>query len=150
MSMLTRWEPFRRTRRMHDMLDRLMDESFLEMAPFVARYQTGVPVDLYQTEDEVVVKATMPGMRPEDINISITGEMLTIEGEVKEEYEAGEDNGANYHIRERRYGKFYRSLTIPTPVDVDKASADYKDGILTLTLPKVAETKSKTITIKTK
>jgi HSP20 family protein len=135
---------------MHDMLDRLMDEPFLEMAPIAARYHTSVPVDLYQTDDEVVVKATMPGMKPEDINISITGDMLTIEGEVKEEYESGEDNGVNYHIRERRYGKFYRSLTIPTHVDADKASADFEDGILTLTLPKVEETKPKTITVKTK
>jgi len=148
MSMLTRWEPFRRTRRVYD-LDRLMDDPFLGMAPFVARYYTGVPVDLFQTDDEVVVKATIPGMKPEDINISITGEMLTIEGEIKEEYEAGEDNGVNYHIRERRYGRFCRSLTLPAHVDADKALAEFENGILTLTLPKVEEEKPKTITVKT-
>jgi HSP20 family protein len=149
MSMLTRWEPFRRTRRTYD-LDRLIDESFLGMLPFDARYHTGMPVDLFQTDDEVVVKASMPGMKPEDINISITDETLTIDGEIKEEYEASEDNGIKYHVRERRYGSFCRSLTLPTHVDADKASAEFENGILTLTLPKVEEEKPKTITVETK
>jgi HSP20 family protein len=118
------------------------------MSPFDARYQAGMPVDLFQTDDEVVVKATMPGMEPEDIHISITGETLTIEGEIKEEYEAGEDNGIKYHVRERRYGRFCRSLTLPTHVDADKASAEVENGILTLTLPRVEETKPRTIAVK--
>jgi HSP20 family protein len=131
-------------------LDRLMDESFPGMASLDARYHIGLPVDLFQTDDEVVVKAAMPGMKPEDINISISGELLDIEGEVKEEYEAGEDNGVKYHIRERRRGRFCRSLTLPVHVDADRASAEFEDGILTLTLPKVEEAKPKTITVETK
>ena len=150
MNMLTRWEPFRRTRRMHDMIDRIMDESFLDISRHDGTMSGVVPVDIYQTDEDVVVKATMPGVKPEDINISITGEMLTVEGELKEEVEIGDEKGVRYHVRERRYGSYYRSLTLPTMVDADKASAEFENGILTLTLPKVEEVKPKTITVTTK
>ena len=149
MNMLTRWEPFRKTRRMHDMIDRIMDETFLGSRH--DRLMSGVvPVDVYQTDEDVVVKATMPGVKPEDINISITGETLTVEGEVREEFETGDEKGLRFHVRERRYGSFYRSLTLPTMVEADKASAEFENGILTLTLPKIEEVKPKTITVKTK
>jgi HSP20 family protein len=150
MNMLTRWEPFRKTRRMHDMIDRIMDESFLDISRHDGLMSGVVPVDIYQTDEDVVVKATMPGVKPEDINISITGEMLTVEGELKEEVEIGDEKGVRYHVRERRYGSYYRSLTLPTMVDADKASAEFENGILTLTLPKVEEVKPKTITVTTK
>ena len=150
MNMLTRWEPFRKTRRMHDMIDRIMDESFLDIFRHDAPMSGMVPVDIYQTDEDIVVKATMPGVKPEDINISITGETLTIEGEVKEEFEMGDEKGVRFHVRERRYGSYYRSLTLPTMVNADKASAEFENGILTLTLPKIEEVKPKTITVKTK
>ena len=150
MNMLTRWEPFRKTRRMHDMIDRIMDEAFLDISRLDEPMSGIVPIDIYQTDKDVVVKATMPGVKPEDINISITGETLTLEGEVKEEFEFGDEKGVRFYVRERRYGNYYRSLTLPTMVEADKASAEFENGILMLTLPKVEEVKPKTISVKTK
>lgn len=150
MNILTRWEPFRKTRRMHDMLDRIMDEALTDIPRFGGLMSSIVPADVYQTVDDVVVKATMPGVKPEDINISITGESLTIEKEVEEELEISDERNVRFHVRERRYGSFYRSLTLPTLVDADKASAEFENGVLTLTLPKIEEVKPKTITVKTK
>jgi len=135
---------------MHDMLDRIMDEALMDMPRFGGLISGIVPVDVYQTDDDVVVKATMPGVKPEDINISITGESLTIEGEIEEELEISDERNVRFHVRERRYGSFYRSLTLPTLVDADKASAEFENGVLTLTLPKVEEVKPKKITVKTK
>jgi HSP20 family protein len=147
MTRLTRWEPFREMRQMHDMLDRIMDKTFLD-APFFGAFDQGVvPVDVYQTDDDVVVKATAPGMKAEDIHITITGDTLNIRGEVSEERE---EEGVQFHIRERRASSFSRSIALPTMVDADKAKAEFEDGILTLTLPKVEDVKPKTIAVKAK
>lgn len=147
--MLTRWEPFREMRRLTDILDRWMEESFLTPA-FEGLYEGIVPVDVYQTDNDVVVKAVLPGVRPEDIHISITGDNLVIRGEVREEVETNGGGDRQYHIRERRYGRFSRSLILPTMVDADKAKAEFENGILTLTLPKAEEVRPKTITVKAK
>ena len=104
-------------------------------------------VDLYQTEDEVVVKATLPGLEPDDLDIQITGDLLNIRGEIKHEVEEKE---AKYHLREHRYQSFARSLTLPAMVVADKAKAEMKNGILILTLPKAEEAKPKTISVKAK
>ncbi|TFH34437.1 MAG: Hsp20/alpha crystallin family protein [Anaerolineales bacterium] len=146
MTRITRWEPFRESRRMHDMLDRLMDRSLLDPS-WTGMLETGVPLDLLQTDDEVIVKASIPGLTAEDIEISITGEMLTIRGEVKQDEER---EGAHYHIRERRLESFSRSIALPTLVNAEKSKAEFENGILTLTLPKVEEVKPKTITVKAK
>ena len=147
--MLTRWEPFREMRRLTDILDRWMEESFLSPA-FEGLYEGIVPVDVYQTDNDVVVKAVLPGVRPEDIHISITGDNLVIRGEVREEIGTNGGGDRQYHIRERRYGRFSRSLILPTMVDADKAKAEFENGILTLTLPKAEEVRPKTITVKAK
>jgi HSP20 family protein len=146
MTRITRWEPFRESRRMHDMLDRLMDRSLLDPS-WTEMLEPGVPLDLLQTDDEVIVKASIPGLTAEDIEISITGEMLTIRGEVKQDEK---QEGAHYHIRERRLESFSRSIALPTLVNAENAKAEFENGILTLTLPKVEEVKPKTITVKAK
>ncbi len=146
MSSLIRWEPFREVIRMRDIMDRLVDEAFTRPLGSLALYDVPA-VDMYQTDDEVIVKATLPGVSPNDINISVTGDVLTIRGEVKEEKEVKE---ANYHLRERRFGSFSRSLPLPTAVVADKAKAEFENGVLTLTLPKAEEVKPKTITVKAK
>jgi HSP20 family protein len=145
MTRLTRWEPFREARRMHDMLDRMMDRSLLD--PWASGFEGVLPIDMYQTDDEIIVKASAPGMTAEDIDISITGETLTIRGELKAE-EVQEE--ARYHIRERRMESFSRSISLPTMVQAEKAKAEFENGILTLTLPKVEEVKPKTISVKAK
>ncbi|MGH2606489.1 MAG: Hsp20/alpha crystallin family protein [Anaerolineales bacterium] len=144
MSSLMRWEPFREALSLRDWMDRFMDEAWSRPVAALGGI-TSPAIDMYQTDDDVVVKATLPGVRPEDLNIAVTGDLLTIRGESKEE---SNSNGVNYHVRERRYGSFSRTLPLPTAVLADKAQADFENGILTLTLPKAEEVKPKTITVK--
>ena len=146
MSNITRWEPFRDLTTMRKDVDRLFDEFF--SMPAAARPDWGLPmVDMYQTENDIVVKATLPGLEPEDLDIQITGDLLTLRGEVKQETV---DEGAKFHLREHRYQSFSRSLTLPAAVVADKANAEMKNGMLTLTMPKAEEAKPKVITVKPK
>jgi len=130
-------------------MDRLFEESFVRpregiLAP--AGVDT-LAVDMYETPEEVVVRTALPGVDPENIDVSVVGDMLTIKGEIKSEEE---EEGTNYIRRERRYGAFSRSLAIPTNVVADKAVADFSKGVLTLRLPKADEVKPKRIQIKTR
>ncbi len=100
-------------------------------------------LDLYQTKDDVVALVELPGMRKEDIEISLHDGMLTISGERKDESTEGEKDGRS----ERFVGQFRRSISLPTRVDADKVNASYKDGILTVTLPKAEEAKPRQIQI---
>ena len=144
MSNLTRWEPFRDLVSIRRDMDRLFDEFYSQ--PLTK--SEGMPlIDMYQTDDDIVVKATLPGVKADDLDIQITGDVLTIHGEVKDESEKKE---AKYHMREQRYQSFSRSLKLPTTVVADKAKAEIKDGILNLTLPKAEESKPKSISVKAK
>ena len=149
MTQLTRWEPFRDLISLREAMDRLLEESFVRTEPGeLARGAIGsLAVDMYETDEAVVVKSATPGVDPEDIDISITGDTLTIKGETRAEEEVEEDR---YVCRERRYGAFARSLTIPVPIKADEAEAEFEDGILTLTLPKAEEVKPKAIEVKAK
>ena len=104
-------------------------------------------IDLYQTDEEVVVKAALPGLKADDVQITVTNDLLTLRGEFK--WENGHKN-ATYHIREQRYGSFERSVSLPVDVQTDMAKADFQNGILTITLPKAESVKPKTISIKAK
>jgi HSP20 family protein len=99
---------------------------------------------MYETENEVVVKAAVPGMKADDVQIQVTGEMLTIKGQTKEDAEVRDKA---YRIREHRWGSFERSVGLPTQVISEKAEAEFEDGVLTVTLPKAEEVKPKTITV---
>lgn len=146
---LVRWEPFRDPVTLREAMDRLFEESFVRpRAGWLAQVGAGaLAVDMYETDDAVVVKSTVPGIKPEDLDISITGDTLTIKGETKAEKEV---KGENYIRRERRYGSFSRSLTIPVLIVSDKAEAEFENGVLTLTLPKAEEVKPKAIKVKAK
>ena len=149
MSHIVRWEPFRELVSLREAMDRLFEESFVRpgggrLAPAGMEIPA---VDMYQTDDAVVVKSAIPGIKPEDIDISITGDTLTIKGETRAEEEVNEEN---YIRRERRYGSFCRSLALPLPVVTEKAEAEFENGVLTLTLPKAEEVKPKAIKIKAK
>jgi HSP20 family protein len=102
---------------------------------------------MYQTANDVVIKASLPGVKPEQVDISITGDTITIKGEHKEEEEVKEED---YFRKERRYGAFGRSIQIPVSVQSDKAEAVFENGILTLTLPKAEEIRPKQIKVKAK
>ena len=146
MSNLIRWEPAREMMSLRDAMDRLFDDAFTR--PISLRDNWSVPaVDMYQTDDEVIVKAALPGIKADEVQINVTGELLTLKGEVRHDEEKEEKA---WHIREQRYGSFERAIALPTDVVADKAKADFEDGILTITLPKAEEVKPKTITIKTK
>jgi HSP20 family protein len=146
MSNLTRWEPMREMMTLRQAMDQLFDDAFTR--PRGASGVSIVPaMDLYQTADEVVVKANLPGLKAEDVQISVANGVLSLHGEFKQE---NEQNEATYHVLERRYGSFERSVTLPTDVQTDKAKAEFQDGVLTITLPKAETVKPKTITIKAK
>jgi HSP20 family protein len=102
---------------------------------------------MYETEDDIVIEATVPGVKPEEIDVQVSGNVLTIKGERKEEKK---EEKASYIYQEQRYGSFSRSVTLPTDVKVDKATAEFEHGLLTLTLPKSEAVKPKSIEIKTK
>lgn len=146
MSNIVRWDPFREMMSLRDMMNRVFDESFSRQLG--SSEDWNLPsVDMYQTDKDLVVKAVLPGLKPEDIQISITGDVLTLRGETKQEQEVKE---ANYHLHERRFGSFSRSLPLPVTVVTDKAHAEFENGILTLVLPKSEEDRPKTITVKVK
>jgi HSP20 family protein len=145
---IVRWEPFRDFMTLREAMDRLFEESFVRPRrewPAVA--EGTLALDMYETEDTVVVKSTVPGVKPEDIDISISGNTLSISGETKVEEEVKEEN---YIRRERRYGSFSRSVTLPEGVNPDEAEASFEDGVLTLSIPKAPEAKPKVIKVKGK
>ena len=146
MSNLIRWEPAREMMSLRDAMDRLFDDAFTR--PLSIRDNWSVPaIDMYQTDDEIVVKAALPGIKADEVQINITGEVLTLKGEVKQEEEKKDKA---WHIREQRYGSFERSVVLPTDVVADKAKAEFENGILIITLPKAEEVKPRTITVKAK
>ncbi|BBB48483.1 HSP20 family protein [Pelolinea submarina] len=131
---------------MRDEMDRIFDD-FFSRSPIEYEGYGSINLDMMQTEDDVVIKASIPGVKAEDINISVSGDTLTIRGEMKSEEEVEK---ADYHLHEIHQGAFARSVLLPCPVVADKAKADFENGILKLTLPKAEEIKPKTITVKAK
>ena len=149
MANLVRWEPFRDLVSLQEAMDRLFEESFVQSRvgwPASVGMEA-LAVDMYETDDAIIVKTAVPGIKPEDLDVSIVGDTLTIRGETKAE---GEIKKENYIRRERRCGSFCRSLALPLPVMVDEAEAEFENGILTLTLPKAEEVKPKAIKVKAK
>ncbi len=145
---MMRWEPFRDMMSLRNAMDRLFDESYVRPARVWGEEGAApLPLDVYQTDGEIVVKATVPGVKPDEVDITITGDTLTIKGEHKEEQEVKEEN---YIRKERRYGTFARSMIIPVSVQSDKAEAAFENGVLTLTLPKAEEIKPKQIKVQPK
>lgn len=148
MSTLIRWDPVRELDGMHDVMDRLVEESLSHPLARTLWDITSEPsMDLYQTDAAVLVKMELPGVKPDDIQVSVANGMLNIRGELKEEKE---EKGKMYHLRERRFGSFSRSVTLPSNVSAEKADAQFENGILTLTLPKSEEAKAKMIAVRAK
>ncbi len=127
-------------------MDRLFEDFFRRGGLLRGEWRWAPSVDVIETNDTVVVKAELPGMDPKDVDISVSGDTLTIKGEKKEERE---EKGKTFYRMERCYGSFCRSIDLPTSVEADRAKADYKNGILEITLPKSEQVKAKKIPIKT-
>jgi HSP20 family protein len=147
MTKIIRFEPAREMVSLRDAMDRLFDDAFMRPSSQMGSNWQAPAVDMYQTDDEIVIKAALPGIKADEVQISVTGEALTLKGEVKQEEETQEKA---YHIREQRWGAFERTIMLPTDVVADKAKADFEDGILTISLPKAEEVRPKTITVKAK
>ena len=149
MSNLTRWDPAHETLTLREAMDRLFDDAFTR--PFSIRNGgsnwSSPAIDMYQTKDDVVVKAALPGIKANDVQININDDVLTIRGETKQEEE---QKDKSWHIREHSWGAFERSVRLPTTVMAEKAQADFDNGVLTITLPKSEKVKPKTITVKAK
>ncbi len=149
MTNLTRWEPAREMMTLREAMDRLFDDAFTRPLSIRDGWSTlsAPAIDMYQTDDEVVVKAALPGIKADEVQINVTGDVLTIKGEMKHEEEK-QDKA--WHIREHRWGSFERSVALPTAVISDQAKAEFENGILTVTLPKAEEVKPRMITVKAK
>jgi HSP20 family protein len=146
MASIVRWDPFREMMSLRDVMDRLVDDAYIRPRDGMGMLFSPA-IDVIENEDEVVIHATLPGVKPSDVNLTVTGDVLTIRGEAKSERDEERDN---YIVRERRFGSFSRSIPLPTAVVADKAKAEFDNGVLTLSLPKADEVKPKTISIKAK
>ncbi len=145
---IVRWHPFTELDEMRHSMDRL----FGGYRPFGRRWYADreigyVPLDVSETDEAYEVEAALPGVKPEDVEVQVHGDTVTIKGEAREE---AEENGKSWLRRERRYGVFARSFTLPTDIDSDKASADFEDGLLRLRLPKSEAERPKTIKVSSK
>jgi HSP20 family protein len=132
---------------LHREMDELFDRFFSEPWWMPERYFGGTfspAFDISETDDEILVKAELPGVDPKDVDVNLTGNELTIKGEKKEERE---EKGESIHTMERRFGCFCRSFNLPCDVQQDKIEAKYKDGILNLKLPKAESAKKKSLKI---
>jgi HSP20 family protein len=147
MSNLTRWEPVREMMTLREAMDRLFDDAFTRPINLRDGGWSAPAIDMYQTDDDVVIKAALPGFKVEEVQINVTGDVLTLRGETKHEEE---QNDKAWHIREHRWGSFERTVKLPTDVKADQANADFENGILTITLPKAEEAKPRTISVKAK
>ena len=145
MSQLVRWDPFAE----FGSLRRAMDRLFEDYAPTRSVRGEGAeltfPVDLSESENEIVVKAVLPGIKPEDVDLTVNEGVLTLRGVAKSE---STEEKENFYRREIRYGSFARSLPLPSRVDQGKADAEFKDGILTVRLPKAQDARPQSIKIK--
>jgi len=146
---ISREKPINEIVSLRDAMDRMLAESFILPRAWMAHSISAefIPLDIYEEDKDLVVKAPIPGVKPEDLNIEVNDDVLIIKGETKQEKDRKEEN---YHLHEQRYGRFERSVTLPCAVNVDKAKAEFEDGVLTLILPKVEETKGKKIAVKPK
>lgn len=146
---LVKWRPMRDLMSVQDEMNRMFDRFFgrepWEDEEFMAPAKWYPMVDIKENKDEFTVLAELPGMKKDDIHITFTNGRLVLEGERKKEKE---EKDANYHRVERAYGKFYRSFDLPTAVQGDKINAEFKDGILKISLPKAEEVKPKEIDVK--
>jgi HSP20 family protein len=144
---IERWDPFREMVSLREAMNSLLQDSFVRpgsaMVPGVG---AALPLDIAETENEFIVHASLPGVNPDEVQITVHGDTLTIRGETRGHEEK---KGENWHLRERRFGAFQRSVALNAPVDSEKAKAEFEHGVLTLTLPKAEAAKPKQIKVST-
>ncbi len=144
---IIRWDPFRGLP-LSRAMDRLMEEAFVapwRMWDSASGYL--MPLDVYTTDNAIIVQAAVPGIKPEDVEITVEGRTVTIRAESKA---ADEKKERNYLLKEHRQGAFSRSIELAIPIQSDKAEATFEDGLLKLNIPKAEEIKPKVIKVKAK
>lgn len=143
---LTRWDPFDDFRAMRRAFRRLSSwPSALREELELTGFEDVLPVDIYDEDDSLVVKAALPGVKSDDIDVSVTDGVLTINAETRREEEIKEED---YHRREFRYGKIHRSFRLPPGVDASKVDANYENGLLKVTIPRTPEAQTQKIEVK--
>lgn len=143
---IERWEPFREAISLRDAMNSLLQESFVRPTGFSTDVagRTSMPIDVRETDNEFIVEASLPGLKPDDVQITVHGDTVTIRGQTKAEEEKKDEH---WLVRERRFGSFQRSFMLDTPVDASKAAAHFEHGELRLTLPKAEQAKPRQIKI---
>ena len=144
MKTIDRWDPFRNLSTLQEQVNRLFETSYRGRNDNSALTTWAPAVDIYETENELVLKADLPEVNERDLDIQIENNMLTIRGERKFDHEVKEDN---YLRIERTYGAFSRSFSLPNTVNTEAIKAEYKNGVLTVELPKRAESKPKQVKV---
>ena len=146
---ITRWDPWGDIVSLREAMNNLLEESFVRPAPGTAGpgMASSLALDVKETPDSFLVTASVPGVPPSDIDITVLGDTLRIRGQRKEDIEeTGEGN--RWLLRERRFGAFERTVSLPSVVKSEEAAADFKDGVLTIALPKADVAKPRSIPVK--
>ena len=147
MTALTRWDPFRELSTLHRQVDELFRRSFAEMPGLGSLFGESADhpqVESYVKDDEWVVKASLPGVDPKAVEVSLAGDRLTLRGERKDDKEVRDED---YLVREIRYGSFERTLRVPEGVETEQIRASMEDGMLTITAPIKAESRARKIPV---
>ena len=142
MPAIIRWSPARDMVRLSDAMDRMLEDAWTRPTPARAEREARLPLDVYTTPSEIVLTANVPGLKPDEVEITLEGDTLSIHGEFKPPME-----NVEYVFQERSFGKFSRTLTINVPVDVNKVEATFDSGVLTITLPKAEAARPKVIKV---
>ena len=146
MANIRRWDPFNEMLSLRDAVSQLFEESYVNPARGSNTSTLALPLDVSETQDAFVVDAVVPGLTPEDLDITIQDNVLTIRGETRKQ-QSSNDKQTNVHVVERRYGRFSRSLGLPTPVQADQVQATLEHGVLHLEIPKAEQIKPRKITV---
>ena len=146
---MDRWEPLRDMMNLRDTMERLIQENFARPAGSILPAMRGaVAMDVVEKGDSFEVRASLPGIKPEDVHIMVQGDRLTIRGETtSDEERTGDQKEDNWILRERRSGSFYRSITLPSQLDAERAKARFENGVLILDIPKAETAKAKRVPI---
>lgn len=142
---ISRWEPFRDMMTLREAMDRFIGENYRPVHWGSGVPTCQLPIDVYVTDEDVVISASVAGVDPDKVDITLDGDTLTIKGEIK-----GPLENVDYLLQERAYGTFSRTLRLNIPVQADKAEASFDKGVLTLVIPKQDEVRTRTIKVTTK
>jgi HSP20 family protein len=146
MANMRRFDPFGEMLTLRDAVNQLFEDSVVNPARMTNSNAFSMPLDVSESQDEFIVDAVVPGLKAEDLDITIQDNVLTIRGETRKQQQTG-DKQTNFHVMERRYGRFSRTISLPTSVKADAVRATLENGILHLEIPKAEEVKPRRITV---